>query len=214
MPRRSVVTLCALVVAAPFALAQQQRPLSPPGTASTEIGGTWVEGERGPRYEGGRWIDVTYSRPIKRDRKDLFGGGAEYGKAVTAGAPVWRAGANQSTRFKTEAPLTIGGMALPAGEYSLFVDLKNEREWTLILSGHAAQQKYDPEEKTALWGAFNYTPDKDVLRAPMQVESLPFSVDQFTIAFLDVTSDGGRLALMWDRTMAAVSFRLAEAGTE
>jgi hypothetical protein len=214
MRRRSLVTVFALIAATPFVLAQAQRPLSPPGTASTQIGGKWVEGERGPRYQDGKWIDVTYNRPIKRDRKDLFGTGAEYGKALVAGAPVWRAGANQSTRFKTEAPLTIGGKTLPAGEYSLFVDLKDDKEWTLILSSHAAQQKYDPEEKTALWGAYNYTPDKDVLRAPMKVESLPFAVDQFTIAFLDVTSDGGRLALMWDRTMATVPFRLAAAGTE
>jgi hypothetical protein len=40
----------------------------------------------------------------------------------------------------------------------------------------------------------------------MKVEGLPFSVDEFTIAFLDVTKTGGRLAVMWDKTMGSVGF--------
>ena len=38
--------------------------------------------------------------------------------------PVWRAGANVSTRLKTEVPLTFGGKTVPPGEYSLFIDLE------------------------------------------------------------------------------------------
>ena len=56
-----------------------------------------------------------------------------------------------------------------------------ENAWTLIFSSWPAQEKYDPNNKDALWGAYGYTPDKDVLRAPMKVETLPFSIDQFTI---------------------------------
>jgi hypothetical protein len=39
----------------------------------------------------GKWIEVTYGRPIKRGRTGLFGEGADYGKALKGGAPVWRA---------------------------------------------------------------------------------------------------------------------------
>jgi hypothetical protein len=39
------------------------------------------------------------------------------------GAPVWRVGANQTTRLKTEVPLIFEGKTLPVGEYSVFVDL-------------------------------------------------------------------------------------------
>ena len=54
------------------------------------------------------------------------------GPESSLGAPVWRAGANQTTRLKTEVPLEIGGKKLAPGEYSLFVDLK-EGGWTLIV---------------------------------------------------------------------------------
>ena len=196
----------AILVAASLAQTPVRKPASPPGTAATQIGGKYVAVQGGQRYQGGKWIEVSYGRPIKRGRQNLFGSGADYGKAVSDGAPVWRAGANQTTRFKTEVPLVFDGKTLPAGEYSVFVELK-ENAWTLIFSSWPAQEKYDPNNKDALWGAYGYTPDKDVLRAPMKVETLPFSMDQFTIAFVDMTADGGKLAMMWDKTMATASFK-------
>jgi hypothetical protein len=100
---------------------------------------------------------------------------------------VWRAGANVSTRIKTEVPLVIGGKTVPPGEYSLFIELKQPAEWTFIVSSWAAATKYDLSNKEALYGAFNYTPDKDITRAPMKVESLPFRVEQLEWKFLDMT---------------------------
>jgi hypothetical protein len=142
-----------------------------------------------------------------RERQNLFGAGADYGKKVSDGSPVWRAGANQTTRLKTEVPLIFEGKTLAAGEYSVFVDLK-ENAWTLIFSTWPAQEKYDPKNKEALWGSYGYTPDKDALRATMKLDPLPFSMDQFTIAFIDMTSVDGKLAMMWDKTMAVVPFKV------
>ena len=34
---------------------------------------------------------------------------------------VWRAGRDQVTTITTEGPITIGGKAIPAGKYSLYV---------------------------------------------------------------------------------------------
>jgi len=187
---------------------QQQRPMSPPGTAATQVGGKWVPGQGGGQsYQGGKWIEIIYNRPILRGRQ-IFGSGADYGKTVYDGAPVWRAGANQSTRLRSEVPLEIGGKRVPAGEYSLFIDLKNEKDWTLIVSSHAFQEKYDPQNKTALWGAYGYTPDKDVARAPMKVETLSMNVDQLTWGFTDVTDTGGTMRIWWGRNMASVPFRI------
>jgi predicted transcriptional regulator YdeE len=201
----AVVAIAALV-AGGAAQTPVRKPASPPGMAATQIGGKYVEVQGRQRYQDGKWIEVTYGRPIKRGRQNLFGMGADYGKAVSDGAPVWRAGANQTTRLKTEVPLVFDGKTLPAGEYSVFVELK-ENAWTLIFSSWPAQDKYDQNNKDALWGAYGYTPDKDVVRAAMKVETLPFSMDQFTIAFIDVTIDGGKLAMMWDKTMATASFK-------
>ena len=201
----AMVAISALV-AGSLAQAPVRKPASPAGTAATQIGGKYVDVQGRQRYQDGKWIEVTYGRPIKRGRQNLFGAGADYGKAVSDGSPVWRVGANQTTRLMTEVPLVFDGKTLPAGEYSVFVELK-ENDWTLIFSNWPAQEKYDPNNKAALWGSYGYTPDKDVLRAAMQVETLPFSMDQFTIAFIDIAADGGKLAMMWDKTMATASFK-------
>ena len=104
----------------------------------------------------------------------------------------------------------INGKTVAPGEYSLFIDVKSPSDWTLIVSKWAAQARYDPnsDNKDALWGSFGYTPDKDVVRAAMKVETLPFSVEELTWSFLDVANDGGRIAVMWDKTMASAPFKV------
>lgn len=184
-----------------------RKPASPPGTAATQVGGQWVTEKPGadPRYTGGKWIEVTYGRPILRGRTEIFGAAADYGKKVSGTDPVWRAGANVTTRFMTEVPLVFDGKTLPAGEYSLFVDLK-PGAWTLVFSKQAFQQKYDPNNKTETWGATNYDKANDVLRVPMKAGVAPFSADQFTISFVDMTQKGGKMALWWEKTLATAAF--------
>jgi hypothetical protein len=202
-----------------IALAQQPpaRPMSPEGSAQVQVLGTWTKPARPAftlgreTYTDGRWIEIKYGRPLQRGR-DLFGSGPNYGKAANdVGAPgfpappVWRAGANKSTRLMTEVPLMFGKTTVPPGEYSLFIDLKLP-EWTLIVSSWPAQDKFDPNNKTALWGAYGYTPDRDVARAAMKLDKLPYEVDQLTWAFVDMKNTGGRIALMWGTTMASTPF--------
>jgi len=184
------------------------RPPSPAGVSATQVGGTYVTvpGIVDPQYQGGKWIEIICSRPIKRGR-DLWGSDADYGKRLNFGAPVWRAGADVSTRLKTEVPLIINGKTVAAGEYTLFIDLK-PNNWTFIVSKWAAQTHHDTANKDALWGAFNYTPDKDVVRARMTLLTLAFAVDQLTWNFVDMTDAGGKIAIMWDRNVAMVPFRV------
>ena len=191
---RSVNFVVFLVVLLAVADVAQAQPASPRGDAATQIGETW--------------ITVNYSRPILRGRTNIFGAGDSYGQTVNAGAPVWRAGANKSTRFKTDADLQFGDHTLLAGEYSVFVDLK-ENDWTLIFSNHAAKDNFQ-DSGDGLWGAYNYTDDKDVFRIPMTVSQIPPSYDQFTIAFINVTDSGGTLAMTWENTQATCPFSLAQ----
>lgn len=188
-----------------------RRPASPRGMVATQVGGAWAvmkEGEA-PRYQNGKWIEIAYGRPILRGRANIFGSGADYGKTLSDDGPVWRAGANQTTRLMTEAPLAFGDTVVPPGEYSVFVDLK-PTGWTLILSKQAAQEKYDPNEKVAVWGSYNYDAKYDVARIPMKVEMTPTSLDQFTIAFVNMTQQGGTLALWWDTQRATCDFKVAQ----
>ena len=97
---------------------------------------------------------------------------------------------------------------MPAGEYSVFVDLKADG-WTLIFSNHTAKDNFR-DAGYGLWGAYNYTDDKDVFRIPMTVSQIPPSYDQFTIAFINVTDSGGTLAMTWENTQATAPFTLAQ----
>ena len=208
MTRRPIAT-AAVAVAMGAALFAQGggRPPSPAGSSATQVGGKYVPGQEGPVYQGGKWIEITYGRPIKRGR-DVFGGtGANYGKVVNPDTPVWRAGANVTTQLKTEVPLVVNGKTVPPGSYTVFIDLK-PNNWILILSSWEAQTTYDPNNKAQLFGAYGYTPDKDVVRAPMTLATLPMSVDQLTWNFTDMTDAGGKLTIMWDKTVASVPFRV------
>ena len=182
-----------LAIALGFALAfataaeAQDRRMSPRGEAATQVGGSFND-EGG--YEGGSWVVVTYGRPILR------------------GAPVWRVGADQSTRFMTETDLMFGGERLPAGEYSVFAEL-TEAEWTLIFSNWGAKESFREENPDALWGAYSYTPDRDVLRTNMDVDTIMMSADQLTISFMDMTQEGGVFTIWWDDQVATVPFQVA-----
>ncbi len=191
--------------------AAARRAPSPAGTAATQVGGSWSapdkDGEQ--RYQGGKWIEVTYSRPILRGRAEVFGKGADYGKKVLGGAPVWRAGANQTTKLKTEVPLEIGGKRLAPGEYDLFVDLK-ESGWTLIVSTQPSQEKYDPADKARIWGSYGYDSKFDVVRVPMTMMKPAVSIDQFTIGFADMSDRGGKLAMAWGHQAAVVPFTVSQ----
>ena len=208
--KKLLSVLCTVLLAGVVTSAQQAGS-SPAGTAEIEIGGKW-ETQKAPNgrerqvYTGGKWITISYGRPIKRGR-ELFGTGDAYATKLNAGAPVWRAGANVSTRLKTEAPLVIGGKPLPAGEYTMFIDLK-PGNWTLIVSNHKPQMTYDPNNKTEIWGAYGYDAKNDVLRVPMQLGDIPFSLEELTWGFSEVTDKGAVLNLWWDKVNATVPITL------
>jgi hypothetical protein len=137
-----------------------------------------------------------------------FWTGADYGKMVTGDAAIWRAGANDTTRLTTQAPLQIGGKTIAPGVYNVFVDLK-PNQWTLVLNTQEVQPKFDPADKVRLSGATNYDPKFDVLRVPMTVGTRADSLEQFTIAFANVTATSARLIMSWEKTVATVDLSLA-----
>ena len=84
-PNRMIYTTAIIVAIASLVAvtgSAQRRITSPDGHAATEIRGHY-EGAEEPVYVGGKWIEISYGRPIKRGR-DLFGSGAEYGKRLNA----------------------------------------------------------------------------------------------------------------------------------
>lgn len=93
---------------------------------------------------GGSAITINYSSPAVKGR-------VIWGDLVPLGQ-VWRAGANEATRFTTEKDILIEGKRLPAGTYSFFI-IPNEYQSTFVFNKVADQ-----------WGAFNYDAEQDQLR--------------------------------------------------
>ena len=171
----------------------------------------WNDGLRAPAAADAELEQaIAHGRPLLRGRKEIFGAGADYGKTVNAGAPVWRAGANDTTRMTTQVPIQIGGKTLAPGVYNVFVDLK-PGNWTLVLSTQPVQEKFDPNDKVRLSGATNYDPKFDVVRAPMSVRQVDASTEQFTIGFTNVSDTRATLSMAWDKTLATVDLTIAGA---
>lgn len=197
-----LVALGTLVLIATIGIAQPPNPASPRTSASTQIGDDWIR--------------VEYSAPILRGRQGIFGSGDSYGQKVLAGAPVWRAGADSNTRFKTDADLMINGTKVPAGEYSFLIDLK-DGEWTAILSNQPYIGRVNSREEVGQgmaegksWGGYGYKSEHDVVRAPMTVQKTDASIDNLSYWFSGVSEEGGNLSIGWDDHIATMAFEIAE----
>jgi len=119
---------------------------------------------------------VDYGRPLARGRV-LLGNVIPYDR-------VWRTGANAATQFTTSAPVTLAGLPLPAGTYTL---------WTIP---HARGVELIVNRQTGQWGT-RYDAAHDLGRAPMAVETSAAPVEQFTISIDAIDARRGTLAMAW-----------------
>lgn len=210
---RTLVSALVVVSLATLPAHGQARRPSPRGWAATQVAGQWVDGD----YTGGHWVEIEYGRPILRGRTEIWASGDQYGKGLLLGAPVWRVGADESTQLMTSTDLQFGDARLPAGRYTVFADT-GEEQWTLIFSTYRVAETYREagllraagfRRPPALWGAYGYTPERDVVRAPMEVSTVERAADQLTIAFVNMTEVGGELMIWWDDQVATTPFRVA-----
>ena len=132
---------------------------------------------------GAAEVAVTYSRPSVRGRTVWGGTLVPYGE-------VWRTGANAATALRTSADLTIGGVRVPAGSYTLFT-MPAAGGSQLIIS-----------KKTGEWGT-EYDASQDLARVPLTATPLGAPVEQFTIAVEPAGANRGVLRMRWaDRELS------------
>lgn len=104
---------------------------------------------------------------------------------------VWRTGADEATAFVTPVDLMVGGIAVPAGSYTLYT-LPAEGAWKLIIN-----------KQTGQWGT-EYDEAQDLARVDLQSTKTAGPVDRFTISWSKRGADQAELVLQWENTRLSV----------
>jgi hypothetical protein len=125
---------------------------------------------------GAASVAVDYGRPLARGRT-LLGNVIGYDR-------VWRTGANAATQLTTSAPITLAGLSLPAGTYTL---------WTVP---HLRGADLIVNRQTGQWGT-EYSRARDLGRAPMTADSAGPPVEKFTISIEPRDARHGTLVMAW-----------------
>ncbi len=134
-------------------------------------------------------VKVCYGRPALRGRTMIGGSAVPYGK-------LWRTGANEPTIFYTPVKLTIAGIAVPPGMYSLYT-VPGAKEWEVVVN-----------RSTSQWGhEGRYTAEveaQEVGRGKAPAEPLKDPVEAFTIRAEPASGGQQSLVLEWEKTRVRI----------
>jgi hypothetical protein len=123
-------------------------------------------------------VRIDYNRPGVKERV-IWGGLVPYNK-------VWRAGANEATKFTFSTDVKINGKTIKAGSYSFFV-IPTKENWTIIINKVADQ-----------WGAFEYNEAEDALRFEVTPEE--GGMQEWLAYTITKTSDNSAIVrLEWEK---------------
>jgi hypothetical protein len=125
-------------------------------------------------------VRISYSRPAVKNREI-------WGKLVPYNI-VWRAGANEATKFSFSSDVFIEGKLLKAGSYSFFI-IPNKNEWIVIFNKIADQ-----------WGAFQYNESEDALRIKVKPKKLNTFYEWLTYEITKISEYSATISLIWEKT--------------
>jgi hypothetical protein len=174
--RASIASVLALAIVIAAAAVYHIYGQSPSATASATLSGTTIE--------------IDYSAPSVRGRQ-IFGSNGLLSTDPTY--PVWRAGANAATTLKTSGDLVLGGLNVPAGTYTLYVNVRDPNAWELIVN-----------RETGQWGR-SYDASEDLGRVKMAMSTPPALVEMLRYSISDDGGGKGTLRLAWERQVASVT---------
>ena len=206
--RVSLFAISALIISCAASIAFAQQPpkvrlpqASPAATVSQTIGITD--------------ISITYHRPAVRGRMlwgdissekvaglvkansvppgaagegtvdGATGGGKDF--PMVPNGHVWRAGANEATRFTVSDDVLVNGQKLAAGAYSLHI-IPGKEEFTIIFNKTADQ-----------WGSFRYDAKQDALRVKTKPVWRSDSQEQLSYDIPAMSSNSAQVILRWEK---------------
>jgi Protein of unknown function (DUF2911) len=178
----TTVLVAGIALAGVMPLAAQQKRTSPHETISKV-----VDGNR---------VTIVYGRPYTKDPKSgelrkIWGGLVPYGK-------IWRLGADEATLVITQKPVLLGGTAVPAGAYTLFMLPQADGSAKLVVNRQLGQ-----------WG-LQYDEKQDLARVDLKKDPAAAPADQFTMSIDKAPDGGGVVKLIWEDTQYSVPFTVAK----
>jgi hypothetical protein len=118
------------------------------------------------------------------------GSGKDY--PLAPNGHVWRAGANDATKFTVTDDVLINGQKLAAGAYSLHM-IPGKDEFTVIFNKTADQ-----------WGSFRYDAKQDALRVKTKPVWKSDSQEQLSYEIASTAANSAQVVLRWEK--AAIPF--------
>jgi hypothetical protein len=140
-------------------------------------------------------VKICYGRPSARGRTMIGGREVPYGS-------LWRTGANEPTMIHTTVPLSVAGIEIEAGSYSLYT-IPKEGEWTVIVNRSITQ-----------WGHIaRYTSkvkEQEVGSAAVPSERLGEHAETMTFRAEQEGSGETLLLLEWEHTRVTIPIQARE----
>jgi Protein of unknown function (DUF2911) len=205
--RVSIFVLSVFTIAGVASLVFAQQPkvrlpqASPAATVSQTIGITDVSITYHRPSVRGRtiWGDITSEKVTALIKASSVAPAAE-AEGTVDGAPgggkdfpiapnghVWRAGANEATKFTVTDDVLVQGQKLAAGAYSLHI-IPGKEEFTVVFNKTADQ-----------WGSFRYDAKQDALRVKAKPVWLKDSQEQLSYDIPAMTPNSAQVILRWEK---------------
>ncbi len=176
--KKVLLTLAAVAIVGFFSVATAQIKTPAPSPASKLM-----------QTAGLTEITVEYSRPSVKGRT-IFGGLVPYGE-------MWRTGANKNTIVTFSDKVKIAGKEVKAGSYALFT-VPGQTEWDIIF--------YTDTEN---WGTpENYDAAKEAARFKVKPQTLPYTIESFTVGIDDLQNDKFTMGIGWEKTWVSFGVEL------
>jgi hypothetical protein len=122
------------------------------------------------------------------------------GKDVPYGK-IWRTGANEPTIFFNPIPLTVAGLRVGPGVYSLYT-VPGAKEWEIIVNRSTSQWGKEDQYTAAVRA-------QEVGRAKVKSEPVATPIETFTIRAEPAGQDAN-LILEWEKARVKVPIKAAK----
>lgn len=166
LPALAAGMLALLPITPRYAAAQEEEyRISQRATISQKLGGTL--------------ISLDYSRPLVRDRTELFGKVVHWGE-------LWTPGANQATVLEVDKEVKLNGRSVEPGRWSMWIIPSRVGPWELVLDSRDSLFHTQRPELT----------DEQIRFVVEARENAPLT-EALTWAFPRIAQDGGTMRLSW-----------------